>query len=113
VVPPVVPFRFSGVFGGSAAVGLDQLNAWKAGIKYGITAANTVDLGWEQTQWAPIAGSGSRENYYTIGLGHTFNSNASLKLLYQIIDYKAGALDVYGDGNYRGGMTAAEFLLKY
>lgn len=103
---------------GVRAAGVDTLNYWRAGVKYALTTANTVDLGWEEVQWAPVAGIDTTEAYYSIGLGHTFNANSSLKFLYQIIDYKAGAIAPYttfaaANTNYRGGVATAQFQLRY
>ena len=40
-----------------------------------------------------------------------------MKLLYQIVDFTEGAIDPYiggqRRGDYRGGVAAAEFLVKY
>jgi len=94
---------------------MDKITGWKAGVKYALTAANGVDLGIEQVQWKSNDDGTAKETYYNIGFGHTFNPNASLKVLYQIVDYKlgGGGFDFYGDGPYRGGITTAEFHLKY
>ena len=101
------------VFPGGA---LNSLTYWRAGLKYGLTAANSVDLGWEQSNWGPNVGSDTREQYVTIGYGHTFNANSSLKLQYQIIDFTTGAVNPYITSTgptARGGVAAAQFELKY
>jgi len=87
---------------------IDKINYWKAGISYGLTSANTVDLGWEETKldWTTGAPSG-KERFISLGVGHSFNPNASLKLLYQIVEYE------YGDPSDRGGVATAQFQLKY
>jgi len=96
---------------------VDKVTAWKAGIKYGLTAANSVDLGWEQVKWEPTtAGNSTEERYISIGIGHSFNPNASLKLLYQIVEYEAGGPTPYttqATPDYRGGRAEAQFQLKY
>lgn len=100
-----------------AAANLDKLEYWRAGLKYALTSSNSVDLGWEQLTWkAAIAGDDVEERYISIGLGHSFNPNASMKLLYQIIEYDGGVLDPYGVGannNYRGGVATAQFAVKF
>lgn len=90
---------------------VDKLTAWKAGLQFGLTAANTIDLGYEQVTLSPTVGNDVEERYISIGLGHSFNPNASLKLLYQIIE--AEDPDLLADGNYRGGVATAQFQLKY
>jgi len=101
------------------AADLDKVTYWKAGIKYGLTSANSVDLGFEQVSWEPTAAAGTKdteERYISIGIGHSFNPNASLKLLYQIVEYEQGAaaVDPYGSGaNYRGGVATAQFDVRF
>ena len=98
---------------------LDKITTWKAGLKYGLSSANTIDLGYEEVRWAANSGviglatGDDKERYYTIGLGHAFNPNSGLKLMYQIIDFRLGALDPYGLDNFRGGVATAQVNLKY
>ncbi|MDH7480725.1 MAG: S-layer homology domain-containing protein [Armatimonadota bacterium] len=98
-----------------SASGLDKITYWRAGLKYGLTSANTIDLGWEQVNWEPATGSDTEERYISIGIGHSINPNASLKLLYQIIEYEQGVPSPYGTAgsDYRGGKAAAQFQLKF
>lgn len=100
-----------------SASGVDKVTAWKAGLRYGLSAANSIDLGWEQVNWEPTTAGvdNTEERYITLGIGHSFNPNASLKLLYQIVDYDVatGGISVYGASDYRGGVAAAQFQLKY
>ncbi|MGB9587118.1 MAG: S-layer homology domain-containing protein [Armatimonadota bacterium] len=98
-----------------SAGGLDKITSWKAGLKYGLSSANTIDLGYEQVSWEPIAGADAKEKYISIGIGHSLNANASLKLMYQIVEYEAGAINPYpGLGaDSRGGVGYAQFQLKY
>jgi len=96
--------------------GVDKITGWKAGVKYALTSANSVDLGFEEVLWSPVAGGGidTRERYISLGIGHTFNPNTSLKLLYQIVEYRQGGIDPYDSyGDSRGGVAGAEFMLKY
>jgi predicted porin len=93
---------------------LDKITAWKAGVKYGLTAANSVDLGYEQVTWEPKTGKDTEERYISIGYGHSFNPNASLKLLYQIVEYEQGIPNPYTAGDdYRGGVATAQFQFKF
>jgi len=97
------------------AVNIDNVTGWKAGAKYALTAANSVDLGFEEVLWSPIGdGLDTRERYISLGVGHTFNPNTSLKLLYQIVEYRQGGASPYfSSGDSRGGVAGAEFMLKY
>lgn len=90
---------------------VDKLENWKVGLQYGLTSRNTVDLGYEQTNLDALGLADSlEERFISIGLGHTFNPNASMKLLYQIVEFenKDDATD-----NFRGGVATAQFAVKF
>lgn len=110
-----VNLRQATVQASSATAGaLDKITYWRAGVKYALTAANSVDLGWEQVNWEPVAGADTEERYISIGVGHSINPNASLKLLYQIIEFEQGGITPYGVADsYRGGKAAAQFQVKF
>ncbi|HEY3281992.1 MAG TPA: S-layer homology domain-containing protein [Armatimonadota bacterium] len=96
--------------------GSNGVQHFQAGVKYKLTSANRVDLGWEQARYHPMGQGVSLENYYNIGFGHDFSDSTSLKLLYQIIDFKAGAggvLDGFGTANYKGGVAVGQFSVKF
>lgn len=97
---------------GGAAV--DKITYWRAGLKYALTSSNSVDLGWEQVTVEPTAAGSpedTEERLISLGLGHSFNPNASLKLLYQIINFELG--DIGSATDFRGGVATAQFQLKY
>ena len=92
----------------------NEIHHYKAGLKFGLTSANSVDLGAEQVSWIPAVGGTNRERYYNIGLGHDFNPNTSFKVLYQYIDYRAGAFPTVGPAfDYTGGVAVTEFSVKF
>ncbi len=98
-----------------AAADVDEIEYWNVGLKYQLTSANSVDLGYEEFTVSPTATAGptdTEERFINIGLGHTFNPNASMKLLYQIVEYEGGSLDIAG-GNFRGGVASAQFAVKF
>ncbi|HET6453796.1 MAG TPA: S-layer homology domain-containing protein [Armatimonadota bacterium] len=97
-----------------AANQLDKITYWKAGLKYALTSTNSVDLGWEQVTLAPTSigpPNDTEERLISVGLGHTINPNASLKLLYQIVSVEFG--DATTATDMRGGVATAQFQLKY
>ena len=99
----------------TGAGGLDEVTYWRAGLKYGLTSANSLDLGWEEANWKAV-GAGTtttKERYYDIGIGHSFNANSSMRLLYQIIDFQSGTFDPYGLPDGRGGVAVVEINAKY
>lgn len=101
----------------------DKLNRFAVGLKYGLTSAYNVDLGYEYVQYdlkaktfAPndfINAGKPTETYITLGLGHSFNQNASVKLLYQIIDYKDKGTGFDPLGDSKGGVALTQFSLKF
>jgi hypothetical protein len=106
----------------------DKLNHWKVGAAYGLTSSYDVDLGYEMVNWelknqnATLPGKAPgdykpTESFLTIGLGHTFNPNASFKLLYQIIEYKdknSNFDSLGGPGfDFNGNVAVGQFQLKF
>ena len=103
----------------------DHLNRYQVGLKYGLSSAYGVDLGYEDVQYdlrnSPVNGVKSlanagkpRETYVNIGIGHTINSNASIKLLYQIVHYEDKNTGFDGFGNKQdGGVAVGQFQLKF
>ena len=95
----------------------NKIQHYTAGVSFNLNPTNGIDLGWEQARVEPwnTGGAKTRENYYTIGLGHTFNQNTLVKVLYQIIDYKdngAGLYTVPG-GAYRGGIGVTQLSVRF
>lgn len=108
----------------------DKLNHYDVGLKYGLTSQYNVDLGYEYDQWnltdnilsrGMIKSGKPTEQYITIGIGHSFNKNASLKLLYQILDYNDNGtgFDAYAvstgntNGHEHGGIAVTQFSVKF
>jgi hypothetical protein len=92
----------------------NEIHHYKAGIKFGLTSTNAVDLGGEEVSWIPAVGPINRERYYNIGFGHDFNANTSWKILYQYIDYHAGAFGAVGPTyNYNAGVAVTQFSVRF
>jgi hypothetical protein len=94
----------------------DKIQNLRAGLKFGLTSTQGVDLGIERTEYklgrGPTAGSKPIEYFYNIGYGFSFNPATSLKVLYQIVDYrdKNSGFDTL---NTKGGVAAAQFSVKF
>jgi len=92
----------------------NEIHHYKAGLKFGLTSANNVDLGAEVVDWDPGVGPKNRERYYNVGFGHDFNANTSFKVLYQYIQYKAGAFPAVGPAfDYEGGVAVTQFSVRF
>jgi hypothetical protein len=97
----------------------DKVTHWKAGLGYGLSSAYAVDLGYEQVLWnlsnanGTLTGAGKPfESYVTFGLGHSFNNNASLKLLYQIVQYSDRGTG-FDPIDHNGGVAIGQFEVKF
>ena len=96
----------------------DKITNFKAGLKYGLSGASSVDAGIEQTEYdvekaGNNAGRGKpKELFYNIGYGYSFNPATSFKLLYQIINYRDNNTG-FDTINGRGGVGAAQFSVKF
>jgi len=92
----------------------NEVKHWKAGLKFGLTSSNSVDLGYEQVDWDAAVGGANKEKYYNIGWGHDINANTSFKLLYQWIDYETGAFPAVLPGfDYSGGVAVTQFSVRF
>lgn len=97
-------------------LGSPKIHHYQAGLKFGLTSTNSVDLGYEQVTWKPVAGATNKEQYYNIGLGHDFNANTSFKVLYQYIVNEAGVFPGIAPGaplGYDGGVAVTEFSVRF
>lgn len=94
----------------------NDIKHYTAGISFNLTPSNAIDLGWEEARIRPwdVAGE-TRERYYTIGLGHTFNNNTLVKVLYQIVDYDDNGAGLYTapGGAYRGGIGVTQLSVRF
>lgn len=111
---------------GPAGSGFDgrrnTIQHYTAGLSYNLGPSNTIDLGYEDARIRPwnvlpsVLGNGkTNESYVDIGLGHRFNDNTGIKVLYQIVDYKdhgAGLYTVPG-GEYKGGIGVTQVSVKF
>ena len=107
--------------------GADHVSRYQVGLSYGLSSTYGVDLGYEDVQYdlrnqnnntGLLLSGRPEENYTTIGLGHTFSPNASVKLLYQIVHYddKHTGFDTINSpngGKSDGSVATAQFQLKF
>jgi len=92
----------------------NKIKHYKAGVKFGLTSSNSIDLGAEWVDWDAAVGSTNRERYYNIGWGHDLNASTSFKMLYQYIDYKAGNFpSVLPAFDYTGGVAVTQFSVRF
>jgi hypothetical protein len=105
----------------------NDIKHYSVGVSFNLNPTNAIDLGWEQARIQPFdtknggyLGQGglsgeTKETYWNIGLGHTFNNNTLIKVMYQIVDYKdngAGLYTVPG-GSYKGGIGVTQLSVRF
>lgn len=98
----------------------DDLDSFKVNAKYAFNSAYNVDLGYEWVQWnlkgdTGVTAGKPLEQYINIGVGHPFSSNATLKLLYQIINFSASSTGTSFDpgGDSWGGVAVSQLEVKF
>ncbi len=97
----------------------DKVTRYQVGLGYGLSSQYAVDLGYEDVLYDLKNNNGTlnnagkpNESYLTLGVGHSFNNNASLKLLYQIVRYD-DKLTGFDPNNRDGGVAVGQFSLKF
>ena len=93
----------------------DQIIKAEAGLQWGISKNNSLDLGYEWVRFAPDTDlDDATETYLTVGWAHQFSANAGMKIGYQFINYDDGA-DAAGPytDDYRGGVGVVQFGVSF
>ena len=54
----------------------NKIKHYKAGVKFGLTSSNSINLGAEWVNWDWAVGGANRERYYNIGWGHDLDAGA-------------------------------------
>ena len=98
----------------------DRVTRYQVGLGYGLSSQYAVDLGYEDVLYdlrntagnTGITAGKPNESYLTLGVGHSFNNNASLKLLYQIVQYNDKRTN-FDNVNHDGGVAVGQFSLKF
>jgi len=101
----------------------DQIIKAEAGLQWGISKNNSLDLGYEWVRYSPDneAISDATEAYLTVGWAHQLSANAGVKIGYQFINYDDGAPSrASGNvapgpyvGDYRGGVGVVQFGVSF
>jgi FtsZ-binding cell division protein ZapB len=99
----------------------DRLNHYQVGVAFGLTSSYDVDLGYEQSQYdlknnggTLLAAGKPTQSFINIGIGHNLNANTSVKLLYQIGQYRdKGTHFDGGAGDNDGNVAVGQFSCKF
>ena len=93
----------------------DEIVKAEAGLKWGISKTNSLDLGYQWVRYNPTTDTldEGTESYLTVGWAHQLNPNAGFKVGYQFTNWDGGANTiVYGD-DYRGGLGVVQFGVNF
>jgi len=100
--------------------GQAKIRQYKAGIAWQTSPKSSIGLDGEWVTWDPsVAGLSAKpkEKYYTVSYSHLLTDNTKLKLLYQVIDYKADGATAanapYGTSNYKGDVAVAQVSMDF
>ncbi|MGQ9525763.1 MAG: S-layer homology domain-containing protein [Armatimonadota bacterium] len=103
-----------GVYDGAVeSAGFDWLvQHYRAGLRFDLSEANRIDLGWEDARVRAGSPAKTKETYYTIGFTRNMSENASWKVAYQIVDYKDHGVGWWGS-DYRGGIGVTQVSVRF
>ncbi|MFN3651241.1 MAG: S-layer homology domain-containing protein [Armatimonadota bacterium] len=98
-----------------AGVPSSDLTYARAGLRFPLTSANSIDFGVEYVDYDPDAAGGVNrtERYYNVGWTHQFNPNMSFRLLYQLMNVSsAGQFELPGF-DYEAHIIATQFQVRF
>ena len=93
----------------------------EGGLKWGMSKANSLDLGYEWVKYdpsiVPFPGvSDFTETYLTVGWAHQMSANAGFKIAYQFINFTGapvGTTGLRGLEKQRGGLGVVQFGVDF
>lgn len=102
-----------GVYDGADESRFDQLvQHYRAGLRFDLSEANRVDLGWEEARVRMGSPAKTKETYFTIGYTRNMSENASWKVAYQLVDYKDRGVNWWGT-DYKGGIGVTQVSVRF
>jgi hypothetical protein len=93
----------------------DKITKAEAGVQWGMSAANSLVLGYEWIRYNPDAPGidNGTESYINLGWAHQFSDNAGLRLGYQFVKWDGGNDSILYGPDYRGGVAVAQFGVSF
>jgi hypothetical protein len=112
--------KFSGALGfqnydtGLVTGADDKVTRWTGNLKFGLCQNYHIGLDGEIVVWDPNgSGASPRERYWTISVMHPFSEQASVKFLYQIVDYDSDNFALPYGNSYKGGLAAVQATFRF
>jgi hypothetical protein len=92
-----------------------DLTYGRAGIRYGLSARGSFDLGVEYVDYDPDnpGGVDRTERYYNIGYTHQFSPNMSWRLVYQLMNVSDRGLFELPRNEYEAHIVATQFNVRF
>jgi hypothetical protein len=95
-----------------------NVTRYYGGFEWGFKSDYSFKVEAEQIIWDPdMASRNPAEGYLTFEVGHAWNENASLRLLYQVVDWKGKNVNVpYGTAlgtDYKGALVGAQVGVRF
>lgn len=115
-------YKGIGKAGVSALTSKDKISNIGYGVKYNATAASSLDLGFETTEYTVAADTTRKptEKFVNIGYNYAFNPVTNFRLLYQIIDFNGKGNSSFlggqvnpADNRQKGGVVAGQFSVRF
>lgn len=93
----------------------DSITKAEAGLQWGISAMNSLVLGYEWIRYNPDTPGYDKgtESYLTLGWAHQFTDNAGFRVGYQFVNWDGGDDAIVYGPDYRGGVAVAQFGVSF
>jgi len=98
-----------------AGVPSSDLMYGRAGVRYGLSARGSFDLGVEYVNYDPDNSGGvdRTERYYNVGYTHQFSPNLTWRLVYQLMDVDDKGIFEVPRNDYMSHIIATQFTARF
>ena len=91
-----------------------NVSRYHAGLEWGFKASYNLKVEGEQIIWDPDGYSRNpTENYLTFQIGHDWNENSFLRLLYQVVDWRGKNVNEPYGPDYKGSVVGAQVGVRF
>jgi hypothetical protein len=91
-----------------------DVSRYYAGIEWGFKSNFNLKVEGEQIIWDPTGYSRNpTEQYLTFQIGHDWNENSFLRLLYQVVDWKGKNVNEPYGADYKGSVVGAQVGVRF
>lgn len=102
------------LLGGFGTSNDDEIIKAEAGLKWGFSCKNALDVSYQWVKFSPDSALDSgTEQYLTVGWSYQVNPNAALRLGYQWINWNGGDDSIVYGSDYKGQLGVASFGVSF